>query len=322
MNNSQFLSMCTADAIEKSASQLIAGHLVAFPTETVYGLGADASNPEAVRRIYEVKGRPVDHPLIVHISSMHLLDMWATDIPEYAIKLARGFWPGPMTLVLKRTSEAKDFITGGQDSVALRVPNNPIALSLLRSFESKGGKGVAAPSANRFGQVSPTSADDVISELSSFLMDGDLILGGGKCDVGIESTIVDCSNAAPLILRPGAITKEMLEASAGLSEPESTLSDIRVSGILEKHYAPRAKVTLDQIPQFGQGFIALASFPTPHGVIRIASPRDMVEFAQILYQSLRKADLLEVQEVVVLQPVGDGIAVGIRDRLLKASKGR
>ena len=171
--------MCTADAIEKSASQLIAGHLVAFPTETVYGLGADASNPEAVRRIYEVKGRPVDHPLIVHISSMHLLDVWATDIPEYAIKLARGFWPGPMTLVLKRTSEAKDFITGGQDSVGLRVPNNSIALSLLRSFESKGGKGVAAPSANRFGQVSPTSADDVISELNSFLMDGDLILDGG-----------------------------------------------------------------------------------------------------------------------------------------------
>jgi len=322
MNNSQFLSMCTADAIEKSASQLIAGHLVAFPTETVYGLGADASNPEAVRRIYEVKGRPVDHPLIVHISSMHLIDVWATDIPEYAIKLARGFWPGPMTLILKRTSEAKDFITGGQDSVGLRVPNNSIALSLLRSFESKGGKGVAAPSANRFGQVSPTSSDDVTSELSSFLMDGDLILDGGKCDIGIESTIIDCSNTAPLILRPGAITKEMLEASAGIGALESTLSDIRVSGALEKHYAPRAKVTLDQIPQPGQGFIALADIPTPAGVIRIANPKDIIEFAQILYESLRKADILELKELVVTQPIGNGLAIGVRDRLKKASKGR
>jgi L-threonylcarbamoyladenylate synthase len=322
MNNSQFLSMCTADAIEKSASQLIAGHLVAFPTETVYGLGADASNPEAVRRIYEVKGRPVDHPLIVHISSMHLLDMWATDIPEYAIKLARGFWPGPMTLVLKRTSEAKDFITGGQDSVALRVPNNPIALSLLRSFESKGGKGVAAPSANRFGQVSPTSSDDVISELSSFLMEGDLILDGGKCDVGIESTIIDCSSVTPLILRPGSITAEMLEISAGMGVPVNTLSNIRVSGALDKHYAPNAKVILDQIPQSGQGLIALSNFPTPKGVIRIASPKNIVEFAQILYESLRKTDILELKELVVIQPIGDGLAIGVRDRLLKASNGR
>jgi L-threonylcarbamoyladenylate synthase len=322
MNNSQFLSKCSADVIEKAASQLVAGHLVAFPTETVYGLGADASSEAAVRRIYEVKGRPVDHPLIVHISSTNLLDVWASAIPEYALKLARDFWPGPMTLVLKRTSEAKDFITGGQDSVAIRVPNNPIALSLLRSFESKGGKGVAAPSANRFGQVSPTSSDDVISELSSFLMEGDLILDGGKCDVGIESTIIDCSNTAPLILRPGAITNEMLETSTGIGESENTLSDIRVSGGLEKHYAPRAKVTLDEIPQPGQGFIALASIPTPEGVIRIANPKDIVEFGQILYESLRKADILELKELVVTQPIGGGLAIGVRDRLKKASNGR
>jgi len=322
MNNSQFLSKCTADAIELAASQLIAGHLVAFPTETVYGLGADASSEAAVRRIYEVKGRPVDHPLIVHISSMKLLDTWVSDIPEYAIKLARDFWPGPMTLVLKRTPEAKDFITGGQDSVAIRIPSNLIALSLLRSFESKGGKGVAAPSANRFGQVSPTSSDDVTSELDSFLMEGDLILNGGKCDVGIESTIIDCSSAVPLILRPGAITAEMLETSTGMYVSEDDLSKIRVSGGLDKHYAPRARVILDQIPQSGQGFIALSNFSTPEGVIRIASPKDIVEFAQILYESLRRADFLELKELVVSQPIGNGIAIGVRDRLKKASKGR
>ena len=322
MNDSQFLSQCTADAIDSAASKLIAGHLVAFPTETVYGLGADASNEEAVRRIYEVKGRPVDHPLIVHISSMNLLDVWASDIPEYAIKLARDYWPGPMTLVLKRTSEARDFITGGQDSVAIRVPSNPIALSLLQNFETKGGKGIAAPSANRFGQVSPTSSEDVISELASFLVEGDLILEGGKCEVGIESTIIDCSNLAPIILRPGAITKEMVEDSTEMYVSEGGLSDIRVSGALDKHYAPNAKVILDQIPQFGQGLIALSNLPTPNGVIRIASPKDNVEFAQILYESLRKADILELKEVVVTQPIGNGLAIGVRDRLKKASKGR
>jgi L-threonylcarbamoyladenylate synthase len=321
MNDSQFLSQCTADAIDKAASELMAGHLVAFPTETVYGLGADASNEEAVKRIYEVKGRPADHPLIVHISSMNLLNFWASDIPEYAIKLARDYWPGPMTLVLKRTSKARDFITGGQDSVAIRVPNNPIALSLLQTFESKGGKGIAAPSANRFGRISPTSSEDVIVELAKHLIEGDLILEGGKCEVGIESTIIDCSNLAPKILRPGAITKEMVEDSTEVHVPEDGLSDIRVSGALEKHYAPNAKVILDQIPQPGQGLIALANFPTPDGVIRIASPKDIVEFAQILYESLRKVDLLELKEVVVTQPIGNGLAIGVRDRLKKSSQG-
>ena len=322
MNNSQFLSQCTADAIDKAASELIAGHLVAFPTETVYGLGADASNREAIRRIYEVKGRPADHPLIVHISSMNYLDVWASEIPGHAIKLARDYWPGPMTLVLKRTSVARDFITGGQDSVAIRVPNNLIALSLLQTFESKGGKGIAAPSANRFGQVSPTSAQDVFSELANYLIKGDLILEGGKCEVGIESTIIDCTSATPKILRPGAITKEMIEDSTEINATEDSLSDIRVSGALDKHYAPNAKVILDQIPQFGQGFIAFSDFPTPDGVIRIASPKDIVEFAQILYESLRKADLLELKEVVVAQPIGHGLAIGVRDRLKKSSMGR
>lgn len=322
MDNSQFLSKCTADALDKAASQLVAGHLVAFPTETVYGLGADASNPAAVRRIYEVKGRPMDHPLIVHISSMQLLEVWASDIPEYAIKIARDFWPGPMTLVLKRTSKAKDFITGGQDSVAIRIPNNSIALTLLASFESKGGKGVAAPSANRFGQVSSTSSEDVKSELGQFLNQGDLILEGGKCDVGIESTIIDCSSQAPRILRPGAITSEMLETSAGVLVSQNSLSQIRISGSLEKHYAPRAKVILNETPRYGQAFMALSNVHTPRGVHRISSPADIAEFARNLYAVMRKADDLGYSEIVVQLPQGHGIELALLDRLSKAAQGR
>ena len=181
----EFISNCTADAISNAAKALIDGHLVAFPTETVYGLGADATNEKAVSRIYSVKGRPSDHPLIVHISSMNKLDQWAIDIPDYAIKLAREFWPGPMTLILPRTDLAKDFITGGQNNVGIRVPAQPIALALLKKFEELGGQGVAAPSANRFGAVSPTTARAVEEELGSFFDKNDLVLDGGPCLVGI-----------------------------------------------------------------------------------------------------------------------------------------
>ncbi len=322
MNNSWLLSQCSAGAIDKAASELIQGHLVAFPSETVYGLGADATNRDAIRRIYEVKGRPTDHPLIVHISSVNSLALWASEIPEYAMKLAHDFWPGPLTLVLKRTLEAEDFITGGQDSVAIRVPNHPIALALLQSFESKGGKGVAAPSANRFGQVSPTSSKDVLLELGDYLGIGDLILNGGKCDVGIESTIVDCSAENPHIMRPGAITSAMIEKSTGLKLTAAANSDVRSSGNLEKHYAPQAKVILDEIPKIGQGFIALSNIETPSGVIRVAAPNTVEEFSQILYESLRRIDTLGLEAVVVAQPIGEDIEVGIRDRLSKAAKGR
>ncbi len=322
MNNSQFLSKCSADELEKAASHLVAGHLVAFPTETVYGLGADASNPAAVRRIYEVKGRPVDHPLIVHISSMRLLDFWASDIPEYAIKLVREFWPGPMTLVLKRTANAKDFITGCQDSIAVRIPNESIALALLELFESKGGKGIAAPSANRFGQVSPTSAQDVLTELGNFIGAQDLILEGNKCQIGIESTIVDCTGNLPKILRPGAITLAMIKTVTGLDILTGDKINIRVSGSLVKHYAPQAKVFLDKVPTVGQGFIALSDIATPTGAIRIASPNSVEEFSQVIYESLRKTDSLGIREVVIIQPLGQGIEIGIRDRLSKAAVGR
>ena len=321
MSSGQFVSNCTADAMARAAEHLKAGSLVAFPTETVYGLGADATNPEAVARIYTAKGRPADHPLIVHLGDMQDIAEWSDEIPDYAIALARSFWPGPMTLILKRSALAKDFITGGQETVGLRVPDHVIALALLNEFKKLGGKGIAAPSANRFGHVSPTTSAAVTSELSDYLEENDLILDGGPSQVGVESTIIDCTEELPKILRPGAITKEMIIETTGLSIADS-LSDIRVSGSLENHYSPAAKVVLDIAPESGDGFIALANIETPAGVIRLASPQNNEEFARVLYTALRSADQQELARVVVAQPAGDDISVAIRDRLLRASRGR
>jgi L-threonylcarbamoyladenylate synthase len=306
-----------------AAMHLIAGDLVAFPTETVYGLGADASNSAAVARIYSVKGRPNDHPLIVHIASMERMGEWAREVPEYAIALAREFWPGPMTLVLKRSELAGDFVTGGQDTVGVRVPDHVVALALLEAFEKAGGKGVAAPSANRFGHVSPTTAAAVVEELADYLSKEDLVLDGGACAVGVESTIIDCTGLLPRVLRPGAISTAMIEEVTGLNAVNVDGVDaIRVSGSLENHYAPVAKVLLCEVPIAGQGFIAHKNIETPQGVIRLASPGDDEEFAQILYSALRKADAQGLLEVVVVQPIGIGIGVAIRDRLARAANGR
>ena len=302
-----------------AAANLLGGNLVAFPTETVYGLGADACNAAAVARIYAAKGRPADHPLIVHVASMDALGDWASDVPEYAISLARDFWPGPMTLIMKRSGLAADFVTGGQDTVGVRVPAHPVALGLLEAFARVGGKGVAAPSANRFGNVSPTTAHAVSDELSDYLSDSDQILDGGACDVGVESTIIDCTGDTPRILRPGAITEEMIEHSTGLDVVDAGGVAIRVSGSLESHYSPVAKVVLDQVPLAGQGFVALAAEATPDGVVRLAEPKTHDEFARVLYASLRAADEQGLEAVVVQQPLGDGIATAIRDRLKRAS---
>lgn len=321
MSQGEFLSNCTTDALADAAARLKSGALVAFPTETVYGLGADATNPAAVARIYETKGRPADHPLIVHIAQMQDISEWAAEIPDYAIELARTFWPGPMTLIFQRTDLAGDFITGGQETVGLRVPDHVIALALLSAFKKVGGKGLAAPSANRFGHVSPTTARAVQEELSAYLTPGDLILDGGASSVGVESTIIDCTSALPRILRPGAITAEMVEESTGLKLEERS-DDIRVSGSLEQHYAPSAKVLLDSPTASGDGFIALAHVPTPEGAIRLASPLNNQEFARQIYSALRDADAQSIGQVVVIQPDGSDIAIAIRDRLQRASKGR
>jgi len=326
MSQSPFVSKCTTDALQLAATTLLHGNLVAFPTETVYGLGADALNIQAVARVYETKGRPSDHPLIVHLHSMQVMDQWVEDVPEYAIALARDYWPGPMTLIFKRSTLAQDFITGGQDTVGVRVPDHVVALALLEAFHTLGGSGIAAPSANRFGHVSPTTAQAVSDELSGYLRSEDQILDGGACTVGVESTIIDCTGPNPRILRPGGITIEMIKESTGLLPLQPTevkeVEEIRVSGSLEKHYAPAAKVFLDVLPNTGQGFIALAESKTPEGVIRLAEPNNTQEFARDLYEALRKADEMGLVEVVVEQPQGEGIAIAIRDRLERASKGR
>jgi L-threonylcarbamoyladenylate synthase len=301
-----------------AAQALKSGKLVAFPTETVYGLGADAQNETAVARIYETKGRPADHPLIVHIASKAQLTDWAKTVPEYAKALADAYWPGPMTLILERSELAQDFVTGAQDSVGLRVPNHPVALELLTEFTKLGGKGVAAPSANRFGKVSPTTAKAVSDELGEFLKPEDLVLDGGSSEVGIESTIIDCRGAAPKILRPGWVTVEMIEQTTNLVLDESE-SNLRVSGALENHYAPKARVVLDEPAASGDGFIAMCDVETPEGVVRLASPKTLDEYARVLYQALREADVQALKRVVIWQPIGNGIAIAIRDRLRRAS---
>ena len=317
------ISNCTATAIKDAAAALIKGDLVAFPTETVYGLGADATNEDAIARIYKVKGRPVGHPLIVHISSLSNLNKWARDIPEYAVILARTFWPGPMTLILPRTDLAKDFITGSQDNVGIRIPSHTAALALLKEFEDLGGLGIAAPSANRFGTVSPTSAAAVEIELADFFSESDQILDGGPCLVGVESTILNCTQNKPSILRPGAVTKEMVEDILGitidLDTSNSESIQIKAAGLLESHYAPIAKVFLTGLPSLGDGFIALDSFTTPAGAVRVAAPKTNEEYAQVLYQAFRLADSMGLSRVFVIPPTGDGIAVAINDRLSKSA---
>ena len=316
----EIISNPTQDEIKKAAQALKDGHLVAFPTETVYGLGADATNEKAVSRIYSVKGRPTDHPLIVHISSINQLGKWAVDIPEFAIKLAKEFWPGPMTLILSRSSLAKNFITGNQESIGLRVPSNPIATALLSQLENLGGSGVAAPSANKFGAVSATTSDAVYEELGQFFSEQDLILNGGSCKIGIESTIIDCTQDYPTILRPGYITLDMVEEVSGLLTNLKAETQIaRTSGQFKSHYSPAAQIVLEQLSGPGEGFIALQHVPTPEGSIRLASPKSTTEFAQTIYSALRLGDRINLQKIAILLPEDDGLGVAIIDRLERAT---
>jgi L-threonylcarbamoyladenylate synthase len=311
------ISHCTLETLRDAAKALREGRLVVLPTETVYGLGGDAENEEAVRRIYEVKGRPLDHPVIVHIGDLKFLDTWISDLRDYAVELARNFWPGSMTLVLPRSDRAKDFITGGQESVGVRIPAHPISLQLLTEFHGLGGVGVAAPSANRFGEVSPTTASDAEQDLGGYLHNGDLILDGGPCLVGIESTIIDCRGSQPRILRPGAITEAMITDVTELDVVDSETS-LRVSGVLESHYAPRARVVVGDFVVHGGGFIAMTGIPTPPGLTRIFSPATVEEFARGLYGALREVDLLNLQEVTIIPPPGEGLARAVCDRIEKA----
>ncbi|MFZ9043250.1 MAG: L-threonylcarbamoyladenylate synthase [Candidatus Nanopelagicaceae bacterium] len=313
------ISQCSLSALRQSAEKLKAGNLIAFPTETVYGIGADAENKDAVARMYQVKNRPANHPVIVHIAELNDVDYWAKDVPEYAINLMRDFWPGPMTLLLKRREVAGDFLTGAQEIVGLRIPANSLALGLLNEFKAVGGKGIAAPSANRYGAVSPTTAEAVSQELSEYLLPGDQILDGGPCLVGVESTIIDCSSDNPRILRPGAISAEMIEESTGIILAEVGETKIRTSGSDKQHYAPRARVVIGGEIQSGEGLIAMSEIATPEGVIRLAEPKSIEEYARVLYSALRMSDSQNLEKVRVIPPNGEGLAVAIRDRINRAA---
>lgn len=313
------LTNATPEAILQAALHLKQGGLVALPTETVYGLGADAENPVAVEKIYKAKNRPSNHPLIVHLAEAADVYHWAKDIPEYAQALMAKFWPGPMTLILPRTANAKDFITGGQASVGLRIPNHPVALSLLAGFRVMGGKGVAAPSANRYGAVSPTTAQAVRDELSEYLDPQDLILEGGSSEVGVESTIIDCTGVNPAILRPGAITAADIELCTGIVIAEPQEAKIRVSGSHKQHYSPKAKVIVGGTALPGEGLIAPFETATPAGVIRLAEPKSVEEYARVLYSALRAADEQGLKVVRIQSPEGDGLAIAIRDRIQRSA---
>jgi L-threonylcarbamoyladenylate synthase len=314
------LRLSTPESIRTAATSLIRGNLVAFPTETVYGLGADAINKDAVEKIYQTKARPLNHPLIVHIATLSNLIKWARNIPDDAFKIANTFWPGPLTLILSRTSLAKNFVTGGQEKIGIRVPSHPVALALLKEFEKQGGLGIAAPSANRFGAVSPTTAGDVKLELGEYLRNSDVILDGGKCLVGIESTIIDFTQKKPMILRPGKISKELINEILGFPiEVVSSKNETKVSGLLDSHYSPKAKVFLSGLPMPGDGYIALAKNQTPTGVIRLSSPDNNEEYAQMLYSAFRLADSKKINNIFAIPAEGDGIADAINDRLRKAA---
>lgn len=313
--------------IAEAAAVLKRGGLVALPTETVYGLGADASNAAALKHLYEVKGRPGNHPVIVHIGNSEQLSDWAQDIPEAAWKLAKAFWPGPLTLILPRTPKVPDTVTGGQDTVGIRVPNHPVALALLREF----GGGIAAPSANRFGRISPTQAEHVLNDLGT---DIDLILDGGACAVGVESTIVSFQNGRPIILRPGMITAEQIESVLGQQTADiQTSSAPRVSGSLASHYAPQTPVFLLEIdtiiehcfanPSQAIGILARSPKPeslkTNNNVQWIEASSDAAVYAQQLYAHLRALDAQHLDalyvEIVPQKPEWDAI----QDRLKRAA---
>ena len=316
---SAIISQCSLDVLRQAAENLKTGGLVAFPTETVYGIGADAENFEAIKRMYAVKNRPADHPVIVHIADLDAVDYWAKEIPDYAIALMRDYWPGPMTLLLQRTEKAKDFVTGNQEIVGLRMPAHTLALNLLAEFKKIGGHGVAAPSANRYGAVSPTNAEAVSAELKDYLESRDLILDGGPSLVGVESTIIDCTEENPSILRPGAVTAEMVEESTGIVVMEPDHAKIRVSGSHKQHYAPKAKVVIGNAAKSGEGLIAMSDIATPNGAIRLATPQSVEEYARMLYGALREGDKQGLKTIHIEAPTGSGLAVAIRDRINRAA---
>ncbi|WNG49749.1 threonylcarbamoyl-AMP synthase [Archangium minus] len=319
--------MITPDLLTRAVETLRHGGVIALPTETVYGLAANCEDELAVRRVFAIKGRPATHPLIVHVARAEALSSWARHVPEDAWRLASAFWPGPLTLVLPRTARATDAVTGGQDTVALRVPQHPVALAVLDAL----GGGVAAPSANRFGRVSPTTAEHVRADLGDEV---DLILDGGPCTVGVESTIVDLSSKEPAVLRPGGLAVEEIERVLGRQVPVRTSSTVRVSGSLASHYAPRAGVVLSEPADVvarvealraqgrSVGVLGPPSLTLPQGVPRYDVPEDPAGAARALYTRLREADLQGHDVLVACLPRAEGLGIAVRDRLARAAAPR
>ena len=320
--------MVSAADVAAAVQVLREGGLVALPTETVYGLAADASNELAVRRIFAAKGRPSSHPLIVHLPGEQALPLYAAEIPERARKLAAAFWPGPLTLVLKKSARVSDAVTGGQDTVALRVPAHPLAQAVLARF----GGGLAAPSANKFGHVSPTTAEHVRTDLGDEV---DLILDGGACEVGVESTIVDLSGPSPALLRPGGLATEEVERVLGekLSAP---ITQVRAPGMLASHYAPRAGLLVveaeslsDEVARQVDAGLKVAvmapgapALPSAGSVRLFSLPEDPAGFARSLYATLRDIDAAGFDVIVAAPPEGAGLGVAVRDRLCRAAAPR
>jgi L-threonylcarbamoyladenylate synthase len=307
----------------EAAKALAQGNLAILPTETVYGLGADADNHDAVARIFTTKNRPANHPVIVHISHQDHIYTWANQIPEYAVDLATAFWPGPMTLVFKRSPRAGDYLTGGQDTIALRVSSHLAfqeVLADLATEKQDAAAGIAAPSANRFGSVSPTTLAHAIEELSDYLSDDDVALDGDSSRVGVESTIIDATGSEPIILRHGGITAEDIETIIQLSQSES---DVRSPGTLASHYAPNKQLQLINQSELSHtqpgALIAMSDVETPDRFTRIASPQNANEYARVLYAALRDADKSSEELIYAVPPTGGGIAAAIRDRLSRAA---
>jgi L-threonylcarbamoyladenylate synthase len=319
--------MLTSDILTRAVETLRRGGVIALPTETVYGLAANCEDELAVRRVFAIKGRPATHPLIVHVARAEELPSWARHVPDEAWRLAKAFWPGPLTLVLPRTARATDAVTGGQDTVALRVPNHPVALAVLDAL----GGGVAAPSANRFGRVSPTTAEHVRADLGDEV---DLLLDGGPCTVGVESTIVDLSSGAPAVLRPGGLAVEELERVLGRKVPVRTSTTVRVSGSLASHYAPRAGVVLAEPAEvmsrvkdlraqgLDVGVLGPPGLLLPAGVPRYDVPEDPAGAARALYTRLREADHRGHDVLVACLPRAEGLGIAVRDRLARAAAPR
>ncbi|HEY7137516.1 MAG TPA: L-threonylcarbamoyladenylate synthase [Acidimicrobiia bacterium] len=321
-------SSARAPDLARAVAALRRGGLVAFPTETVYGLGADATLPGALRRLYAVKGRPPAHPVIVHLGGADQLTGWARDVPDAARALTDACWPGPLTVIVRRSARVPDEVTGGADTVGLRVPDQPLALALLHQF----GDGIAAPSANRFGRVSPTTAQAVVDDLGT---DVDVVLDGGPCRVGVESTIVDCTGAQPAVLRPGGVTAARLREILGTDVPVVSGSTVAAPGTLPSHYAPRASVVLATREDAGARATAalddgrhvavLCESPSPDlppAVVWLDAGCDADDYARNLYARLREADARKVDLLLAIPPVSTGLGQAVADRLRRAAGAR